>query len=173
MSASPADAALAVIDMARNGQFADLRERFAPSLQPMLSADGLRAALEAELAPHGPVTRVGTPLTEPAGSGVTTVKVPVTFEHGTLTVAIGLAGEENWVTGIQFLPASAAEPAVPWEPPPYADPGTFTETGVTLGDPPLAVPGTLTVPRSEERRVGKEGRSRWAPGAVKKNGYAT
>ena len=146
MSASPADAALAVIDMARNGQFADLRERFAPSLQPMLSADGLRAALEAELAPHGPVTGVGTPLTEPAGSGVTTVKVPVTFEHGTLTVAIGLAGEENWVTGIQFLPASAAEPAVPWEPPPYADPTTFTETEVTLGDPPLAVPGTLTVP---------------------------
>jgi len=147
MSASPAGAALAAIDMARKGQFADLLERFAPSLQPMLSADGLRAALEAELAPHGPVTGVGTPLTEPAGSGVTTVKVPVTFEHSALTIAIGLAGEENWITGIQFLPASAAEPAVPWEPAQYADPTTFTETEVTLGDPPLAVPGTLSLPR--------------------------
>ena len=37
MSASPASAALAAIDMARNGQFAELRERFAPSLQPILS----------------------------------------------------------------------------------------------------------------------------------------
>jgi uncharacterized protein len=154
MSTDPAAAALAVIDMARNGQFAELRERFAPPLQPMVSADGLRAAWEAELAPHGPVTGVGTPLTEPAGSGVTTVKVPVTFEHGALAVAIGLAGEQDWVTGIQFLPASAAEPAVPWEPPPYADPAAFTETGVTLGDPPLAVPGTLTVPGEAPGREG-------------------
>ena len=154
MSASPAGAALAAVDMARNGQFAELRERFAPSLQPMLSPDGLRAAWEAELAPHGPVTGVGTPLTEPAGPGVTTVKVPVTFERGALTVAIGLAGEQDWITGIQFLPASAAEPAAPWEPPPYADPAAFTETGVTLGDPPLAVPGTLSVPRPAPGREG-------------------
>ena len=154
MSDSPASAALAIIDMARHGQFADLCERFAPPLRPMISADALQAAWEAELAGHGPVTGVGTPLTEPAGSGVTTVKVPVTFEHGALTVAIGLAGEQDWITGIQFLPASAAEPAVPWEPPPYADPAAFTETGVTLGDPPLAVPGTLSVPRPAPGREG-------------------
>jgi dienelactone hydrolase len=154
MSASSAGAALAAIEMARQGQFTELCERFAPSLQPMLSPDGLQAAWEAELAPHGPVTGVGSPLTEPAGSGVTTVKVPVTFEHGALTVAIGLAGEQDWITGIQFLPASAAEPAVPWEPPPYADPAAFTETGVTLGEPPLAVPGTLSVPRPAPGREG-------------------
>src|ERR1700748_3461144 len=100
MSASPAGAALAVIDMARNGQCTELCERFAPPLQPMVSADGLRAAWEAELAPHGPVTGVGTPLNEPAGPGVTTAKVPVTFEHGAMTVAIGLAGEQDWVTGV-------------------------------------------------------------------------
>jgi len=154
MRASAAGAALAVVDMARNGQFAELCERFAPPLRPMVSADALRAEWEGELAQHGPLTGVGTPLTEPAGPGVTTAKIPLTFEGAEQVVAIGLAGEENWIIGIQFLPAGAAEPAAPWEPPPYADPATFTETGVTLGDPPLAVPGTLSVPRPAPGREG-------------------
>lgn len=147
MSNSPAGAALAVVDMARNGQFTELCERFAPPLQPMVSAGAIRAEWEAVLAQHGPVTGVGTPLTEPAGPGVTTAKIPLTFERGELVIAIGLAGEQDWITGIQFLPAGSAEPAAPWEPPSYADPATFSESGVTLGDPPLAVPGTLSVPR--------------------------
>ena len=154
MGASPAGAALAAVDMARNGQFAELCERFAPPLRPMVSADALRAEWDGVLAQHGPVTGVGTPLTEPAGPGVTTAKIPLTFEGAEQVVAIGLAGEENWIIGIQFLPAGAAEPAAPWEPPPYADPATFTETGVTLGDPPLAVPGTLSVPRPAPGREG-------------------
>ena len=76
----------------------------------------------------------------------------MTFERGELTIAIGLAGEQNWIIGIQFLPAGAA--TAPWEPPPYADPAAFTETEVTLGDPPLAVPGTLSVPRPAPGREG-------------------
>lgn len=147
MSATPGEAALAIIEMARQGQFAELLGRFAPPLQSMVSADGLRAAWEGELASSGTVTSVGTPVAEAAGPGVTTVKVPVTLDRAVLTVEIGLAAAENWITGIQFLPASAAEPAAPWEPPPYADPATFTETEVTLGEPPLAVPGILSVPR--------------------------
>ncbi len=74
------------------------------------------------------------------------VRIPVTFARGGLTVAVGLAGERGWITGIQLLPPSAAAPATPWEPPPYADPASFTEEAVTLGDAPLAVPGTLSVP---------------------------
>ena len=148
MTTSPAGAALAIIAMARNGQFADLRERFAPPLRDMVSAGSLRAAWEGQLATHGAVTGVGTPLTASPGPGLTTAWILLTFERGELTVAVDLAGEQDWVTGIQFLPAGAAGPAGPWEPPPYADPDTFTETGVTLGDPPLAVPGVLSVPRN-------------------------
>jgi hypothetical protein len=147
MSTTPDGTALAIIDMARQGQFAELLERFAPPLRPMVSADGLRAAWEGELAKHGAVTAVGIPAAEEAGPGVTAVRIPVTFENETQTVVIGLAGEEEWITGIQFLPASAAAPAAPWEPPPYADPGAFTETAVTLGAAPRDVPGTLTLPR--------------------------
>ena len=113
MSASAAGAALAVVDMARNGQFAELCERFAPPLRPMVSADAVRAEWDGVLAQHGPVTGVGTPLTEPAGPGATTAKIPLTFDGGELVIAIGLAGEQNWIIGIQFLPAGAAEPAAP------------------------------------------------------------
>jgi uncharacterized protein len=149
MGTTPAAAGLAVIEMARQGRFEEIRERFAPNLRPMVPAGALRAAWEAELARSGQVASVGEAATEPAGpGGGVLVKVPVTFEHGTLTVAVGLAGEEDWITGIQLLPASAAEPALPWEPPVYADADSFTEQDVTVGNGPLAVGGTLSLPRS-------------------------
>lgn len=144
---TPADTAIAVIEMAERGQFKEIHDRFAPQLRPLVPPETLRAAWEAEVAKTGPVSALGTPLTEAAGPGTVVVKVPVTFERGTATVAVGLAGEEGWITGIQLLPASAAEPTAPWAPPPYAAPDTFTEHDVTVGDGPLAVPGTLSVPR--------------------------
>jgi hypothetical protein len=144
---TPADTAIAIIEMAERGQFNELHDRFAPQLRPLVPPDALRAAWEAEVAKTGPVSALGTPLTEAAGPGTVVVKVPVVFERGTATVAVGLAGEEGWITGIQLLPASAAEPTAPWAPPPYAAPDTFTEHDVTVGDGPLAVPGTLSVPR--------------------------
>jgi len=155
-------AALAVIEMAEQGRFAEISDRFPPSLRPMVPPNALRAAWDAEIAKHGPVSGLGTPATEPAGPGMVLVKVPVTFERGTMTVAVALTGEqgeqgqeggESWVTGIQLLPASAAEPAAPWAPPPYADPGSFTEQDITVGDGPLAVPGTLSVPRGHDGTV--------------------
>jgi uncharacterized protein len=69
----------------------------------------------------------------------------------------GEEGSQSWLTGIQLLPASAAEPTVPWTPPPYADPDAFTEQDVTVGDGPLAVPGTLSVPRRYEGHAGHDG----------------
>jgi dienelactone hydrolase len=146
---TPAETALAVLEMAEHGQFTEIRERFAPQLRPLVPAGTLRGAWDAEVAKHGPVSSLGAPVTEPAGPGMVLVKVPVTFARETLTLAVGLAeaGEESWITGIQLLPASAAEPAAPWQPPPYADPDMFTEHDVSVGDGALAVPGTLSVPR--------------------------
>ena len=149
MNSTSAAAGLAVIEMARQGRFEEIRERFTPQLRPMVPAEALRAAWEAEVARSGQVASVGVAVTEPAGpGGGVLVKVPVTFERSALTVAVGLAGEEDWITGIQLLPASAAEPVLPWEPPGYADPGAFTEQDVMVGDGPLAVGGTLSLPRS-------------------------
>ena len=153
-----ADTALAVIEMARRGDFTGISDRFLPQLRALAPPEALQAAWDAEVAKNGQVSALGAPLTEAAGPGTVVVKVPVTFERATATLAVGLAGEEGeageeggdqgpWITGIQLLPASAAAPAAPWEPPPYADPDAFTEHDVTVGDGPLAVPGTLSVPR--------------------------
>jgi dienelactone hydrolase len=146
---SPAEVALSVLELARAGQFAQIRDMFAPPLQALVPPEALRAAWAAELGRRGPVTAVGAPVAEPAGPGGIAVKIPVTFQHGTMTVAIGVAGEQNWLTGVQLLPGSAAEPVTPWQPPPYADPATFTETAITLGDGPAAVPGALSLPRRD------------------------
>ena len=149
MESTSAAAGLAVIEMARQGRFEEIRDRFAPQLRPMVPAGALRAAWEAELARSGQVASVGVAVTEPAGpGGGVLVKIPVTFERGALTVAVGVAGAEDWITGIQLLPASAAEPVLPWEPPGYADTDAFTEQDVMVGDGPLAVGGTLSLPRS-------------------------
>lgn len=118
MKTSPVTAALAVVELARQGRFTEIQKQFAPQLRPMVPAEALQVARDRELAKHGPVASVGTPVTEPAGPGGALVKVPVRFEHGALTVAVGLAGEQGWITGIHLLPPSAAEPPAPWAPPP-------------------------------------------------------
>ena len=84
----------------------------------------------------------------PPGAVAVAVRVPLRFERGALTAVVSLAGDKHWVTAIQLLPASAATPATPWQPPPCADPDTFTETQVTLGMQPLAVPGVLSLPHT-------------------------
>jgi dienelactone hydrolase len=147
---SPAEVAGHALELARAGRFADLRELFAPALQAMVPPEALQAAWEAELSRQGgPVIAAGPPVTEPGPGGGVEVRIPVTFQHGTMTVAIGMAGEHNWVTSVQLLPGSAAAPTAPWQPPPYADPDAFTEAEVTVGDGELAVPGALSLPRRD------------------------
>jgi uncharacterized protein len=144
-STGPQTVALTILDLAQAGRFADIRERFAPSLQPMVSADVLKAAWDAEVAQLGPIRTVGS-ASETANEQVTVVTVPVGFDRGTLTLQVSLTATGE-LTGLQLQPADGSEPPVPWEPPSYADPDHFDEQDVTLGDGPLAVPGTLTLPK--------------------------
>jgi dienelactone hydrolase len=143
---APGPLGLAVLEMAQAGRFAEIRDLFAPQLRPMVAPGTLQAAWAAELARQGPVTGVGTPITEPTGPGGSLVRIPVTFEHGELTVAVSVS-DEGWLSGLQLLPASAAQPTRPWEPPSYTDPATFGEQDVTVGSGPLAVQGTMSLPR--------------------------
>jgi dienelactone hydrolase len=147
-SIGPQAGALAVLDLARAGRFADIRERFTSSLRPMVTAAVLQAAWDAEVAQLGPVVTVGNPSGEPAGADVFVVKVPVRFERGelTLTVSMTATGE---LAGLQLMPADVSHPSIPWRPPPYADLDRFDEQEVTLGEGPLAVPGTLTLPKAK------------------------
>ena len=144
---APEARALAVLDLARTGQFDEIRELFTPGLRPMVTAAGLRAAWEAELAERGQLTAVGAPASDPADGAMITVQVPVTFERGQQTLAVYLT-RDGQLAGIQLAPPGGAEPAAPWEPPGYADPSRFDDSDVALGSGPLAVPGTLSLPRA-------------------------
>jgi len=144
-SAEPEAVALAVIDLARAGRFAEIRDRFALGLRPLVAAAALQAAWAAEVAELGPVTSIGAPSSEQAGAGAVVVKAPLRFERGELTLVVSVTATGE-LAGLQLAPADAARPAVPWQPPPYADPARFDEQEVTLGEGPLAVPGMLTLP---------------------------
>src|SRR5215472_759059 len=143
---TPATTGMTVLDLAQAGRFEEIRDLFAPPLRAMVPAEALQAAWASEIAQRGPVTAVGEPVIESAGPGGVLVKIPVSFKRGGVTVVISLA-DAGWLTGIQLAPASAAEPAAPWQPPDYADPAAFGEQDVTIGSGPLAVPGTLALPR--------------------------
>jgi uncharacterized protein len=143
--AGPVGTSLTVLELARAGRFAEISELFAPNLRALVSAEALRAAWEAELARRGPVVTIGRPASEPAHAGIVVVRVPVSCERGELTLVVHVS-EAGELTGLQLAPASAAAPVAAWEPPDYADPGTFDEQDVTLGAGRLAVPGTLSLP---------------------------
>jgi dienelactone hydrolase len=145
MLPGPVATAMAVVEVAREERFTEVRDRFAPQLRPLVSAGALQAAWTAEADRLGPVSSVGPPVSEPAGAGVVVVKVPVAFEREGLTVMV-LVSEAGWLTGLQLAPAEAARPTEPWEPPSYADPTAFEEHDVTVGAGPLSVPGTLSLP---------------------------
>ena len=146
MLSAPVPAALTVLEMARAGRFAEIRDLFSPQLRSMVPTETLQAAWDAELRRRGQVRSVGTPVTEPAHAGVVVVKVPVTCERGELTLVVSVA-ETGWLAGLQLAPASAAEPVARWEPPAYADPEQFDDQDIEVGSGPLAVPGTLSLPR--------------------------
>ena len=143
---APTATSLAVIDMAQRGRFEEICELFAPALRPMVTAEALRLAWASAVDEHGPVTSIGALVAEPTGPGVTTVKIPVTFEHGALTIIVSTTATGD-LTGIQLAPAEAAQPTAVWEPPGYVEPDRFDEHEVTLGSGLLAVSGTLTVPQ--------------------------
>ena len=95
----------------QNGQFAELCERFAPPLRDMVSRQPAGGA-GAEVALYGPVTESAR--ADEAAARPDHRQSPGDPERGELTIAIDLAGEQHWITGIQFLPAGAAEPTAPW-----------------------------------------------------------
>ena len=140
--------ATAVVEMARDGRFAEVEALFGARLRAAVSAGTLRAAWLAEQAKLGQVTGIGEPETTPGEPGVTRVIMPVSFERGELSVYMSV-DSGGMLQGLRLAPPEGG-----WAPPPYASPGRFTEQEVTVGEGPLAVPGTLTLPRGRGRRPG-------------------
>jgi dienelactone hydrolase len=149
VSTEPRAVAATVAGLAREGHFAEIAELFAPRLRAMVSAETLRAGWAGEISKVGPVVAVGEPVSEPAEAGLVRVSVPMTCEHGELTVVMSV-DDAGMLHGLRLaLPAVTA-----WEPPSYSAPERFAEHEVTVGAGPLAIPGTLTLPRGRGPRPG-------------------
>lgn len=73
------------------------------------------------------------------------VLVTCEFEKVTLDARV-VFDKAGKIAGFQFVPSL---PPAKYEPPAYADPGTFGERDVTVGSGEWALPGTLTLPEGE------------------------
>ncbi|WP_374226851.1 alpha/beta fold hydrolase [Ktedonobacter sp. SOSP1-85] len=140
--------AITVVEMARDGRFVDIEELFAPPLRAAVSAETVRVAWLAEIGKSGPVSTIGEPLLDQMGEGLVRVSVPVTCEHGALTMVMSV-DSKGLLNGFRLAP-----PATSWTQPTYADPDSFDERDVTVGDDPLAVSGTLSLPHGRGPRPG-------------------
>jgi uncharacterized protein len=138
-----------VVELARNERFAEIERFFAPPLRAVVSAETLRIAWDNEIGKNGPVSAIREPVSELVKEGLIRVSVPVTCEHGTLTVVMSIDG----AGALQGLRISS-EAATLWAPPPYAKPKRFEEREVTIGSGPLAVPGALSLPHGRGPRPG-------------------
>jgi dienelactone hydrolase len=136
---------LNVLQLARNGQFAEIREMFAPQLRALVAPEVLASAWTAEIDRLGEVTLVGDPVCN-TQAGSTVVRIPVTFDHGALNLVVSVS-ETGWLMGLNLTPDGPPEVAEPWSPPSYAQSDNFKEIEVMVGAGPLAVPGTLSFPQ--------------------------
>src|SRR5262249_11558647 len=118
----PAAVARTVVEMAREGRFADIEELFAPRLRAVVSAETLRAGWAGAISRRGPVSTVGDPACEPADAALVRVRVPVTCERGGLTVVMSV-DDTGRLQGLRLAPPATES----WEPPGYAAPKRCTE----------------------------------------------
>jgi dienelactone hydrolase len=125
-----------VVELLRDGRFAEINALFAPALRPLVPPEAVETAWTTTLATNGAFVGSGAAMTE---QGVT--RIPLEFERGRLTLVV-TAGDGG-LGGLRLAPATESEPAAPWESPSYVDSSAFEEEEVSLG----AVSGTLSVPR--------------------------
>ncbi|MBB4941053.1 hypothetical protein FHR32_005430 [Streptosporangium album] len=148
MGADPAATAVAVVEMACKGRFAEIERLFAPPLRAVVNAEALQVAWAAEMGKSGQVSTIGEPVSERIEAGLVRVSVPVACERGGLTVVMAV-DHDGMLNGLRLAAATG-----PWTPPPYADPTRFAEHHVTVGDGPLAVSGTVSMPHGPGPRPG-------------------
>lgn len=139
--------ALAVVSLAREGRFEEIRQQFAPMLRRLVSERALREAWGAEVTRYGALRRVGEPVVQAAHAGVVVARVALGFERGLTTLAISM--RRGRLVGIRTIEGDATGATSDWEPAAYADPAAFVEQEHTIGTGGDAVPATLTLPRDD------------------------
>jgi len=144
----PAEDALTVkarefITTMTKGDFAGAVGGFDETMLKAMPADKLAALWTKQLPAQVGAFKQQGPARREQLQGYEIVLITCSFEK-TLLDARVVFDKDGKIAGLQFVPPA---PPAKYEPPAYADPSKFTETGVTVGSGDWALPGTLTMPK--------------------------
>jgi hypothetical protein len=135
--------AIEVVEALTSGREEEAFTHFSPTMKSALPLPALRSFFADLRARHGALRNI-----EDAPASVDefdSAMVHCIFERGRLDGHVAFDRAQFIVEGVRFAPPpSPPDPA----PPPYADPGAYTEQQVRIGEGAAGLPGTLTMPRS-------------------------
>ena len=125
----------------QKGDYASAASGFDQTMKQVLPAPKLEAAWASLIKTSGPLKRqVGIRTEKVAGFSV--VLVTCEFERATLDVKVVFNNKKE-ISGLWFVPMKSA---VVYEPPAYANVGSFREKEVQVGHGRWILPGTLSLP---------------------------
>ncbi len=122
-------------------QFGPVVKQFDPAMTSAMPAMKLAEVWDGLIGQAGAFQSVETTHSQEV-QGYRVVLVTSKFEKATLNIK-WVFDSSGRVAGLFFLPL---QPAVSWTPPPFADPSSFHEQPITVGDAPWLLSGTLTLP---------------------------
>jgi dienelactone hydrolase len=136
-----ASAAGQFVDQMAKGEFSAAVRDFDATMKSLVSPDRLKQIWEPLVAQVGPLKSQLSARTERVGA-YDCVFVTCQFEKTKLDVKV-VFNRSKQISGLFFVPTKAA---AKYRPPSYANPSTFVEREVQIGNGEWALPGTLTMP---------------------------
>jgi dienelactone hydrolase len=141
-AADPKAHAAAVIAAMTGQDFSKIEAEFDDKMKAALPAGRLAVTWQGLVAQVGALKGCGGDVRVRAIADKQMVITPCEFERAKIDVQLAF-DTANRISGFVMRPAAAA---VPYEPPAYATPSSYTESDVTVGSGEWALPGTLTMP---------------------------
>ncbi len=132
----------AILAAAAGGDFAAIEARFTPEMHAALPPGRFASLWTALQTQFGAFKQCGTSPRVREIGGKVMVITPCDF--GGATIDAQFAFDSGKISGLVFRPATPPPSASPL--PPYARPGSYTETPITIGSGDWALPATLTMP---------------------------
>jgi dienelactone hydrolase len=134
-----------LIDQLAAGEYEAARQHFDRTMRTALSQSKLQEVWETIQAQAGSYEKQGEARFENQ-QNYRIVYIPTRFSLTALDTKV-VFNDKGQISGLFFQPASDSTAMAPeYQPPPYADPDTFTEEEVTVGAEGWKLPGTLTLP---------------------------
>ncbi len=136
-----------LVEAALNGDTTSVYDRFSDQVKAQITADQFAAGMTGLPEQVGAFQAITGVQADSSGNAIT---LTVQFEKMVLDAHVAFDAD-NKVIAFNFAPSTsgAAATEAPTAPAPsYADPSTFTETDVTVGD--YKLPGVLTMPNTTE-----------------------